>query len=88
MERSLRIIHKNGVKTFEAAKALMRAGVEPEDIVTVSKGQSNQSLEVLFKFRDVMEKIQKMDSWSVTTKCLKCRSWASNASCLKYTGYQ
>ncbi|KAH3808483.1 hypothetical protein DPMN_136839 [Dreissena polymorpha] len=88
MERSVRIFHKNGVNAFEAVKALTRAEVEPDDIVTVSKGQSNQSLEVLSKFRDVMENIPKDGSWSVTINRLKCRSSASNASCVKYTGHQ
>ncbi|KAH3808495.1 hypothetical protein DPMN_136851 [Dreissena polymorpha] len=66
MKRSVRFFHKNGVNAFEAVKALMRAGVEPDDIVAVSKGQSNQSLEVLSKYRDVMENIPKDGSRLVT----------------------
>lgn len=46
---------KTGINQVDVVKTLKDAGINPEDIQAISKGQSNQSVEVAFKFLDCMK---------------------------------
>ncbi|KAH3808489.1 uncharacterized protein LOC127833402 [Dreissena polymorpha] len=57
LNRSVRLFSKNGLSTYETVRALKQAGIAPEDIQRINKGQSYQSVEVMFKFRDCLRKL-------------------------------
>ncbi|KAH3828544.1 hypothetical protein DPMN_130525 [Dreissena polymorpha] len=49
LERSVRIFNQKGTSEFDAVRAMMKAGLGPEDIKRVSNGLSNQTVEVVLK---------------------------------------
>ena len=57
LQRSVRLFCKEGLSSFETVRVLIQTGILPEDIERINKGQSNQSVEVLFKFRDCLRKL-------------------------------
>ncbi|KAH3808456.1 hypothetical protein DPMN_136812 [Dreissena polymorpha] len=57
LNRSVRLFCKDGLSSFETVRALILAGIAPEDILRINKGQSNQSVEVMFRFCDCMRKL-------------------------------
>ncbi len=61
LQRSVRLFCKEGLSSFETVRALIQTGILPEDIERINKGQSNQSVEVLFKFRDCLRKLSDFD---------------------------
>ncbi|KAH3808505.1 hypothetical protein DPMN_136861 [Dreissena polymorpha] len=62
MERSIRLFFKTGINQVDEVKTLKNAGINPEDIQAISKGQSNQSVEVAFNILDCMKVVSTVGS--------------------------
>ncbi|KAH3828534.1 hypothetical protein DPMN_130514 [Dreissena polymorpha] len=62
LERSVRIFNQNGTSEFDAVRAMMKAGLGPEDIERVFKGMSNQTVEVVLKNKTCLTKLIALES--------------------------
>ncbi|KAH3808474.1 hypothetical protein DPMN_136830 [Dreissena polymorpha] len=62
MERSIRLCYKTGINQVDEAKTLKDAGINPEDIQAISKGQSNQRVKVALKILDFMKVVSTLGS--------------------------
>ncbi|KAH3788878.1 hypothetical protein DPMN_167041 [Dreissena polymorpha] len=61
LNRSVRLFSKHGLSAYETVRALIQTGIAPEYIERSNKGQSNQSVEVMFKFRDCVKKLSELN---------------------------